>query len=60
MASVATPTTVGVFPCLADVVYVGSERYAWRPVCSCGWATRGFVAEHAARGAAEAHVAGEW
>jgi hypothetical protein len=30
-------------------------RYPFRPTCSCGWVTRGYVAEHAARLVAEDH-----
>ena len=35
--------------------YVGG-RYPFRPVCSCGDAFRGYVAEHAAQTVLEAHL----
>jgi hypothetical protein len=34
-------------------------RYPFRPACSCGWTTWGYVADHAARILVDAHVAGE-
>ncbi len=37
-------------------VDVIAGRYPYRPVCSCGQAFRGYVAEHAARQVAEAHA----
>lgn len=40
-------------------VTVAAGRYPYRPSCSCGWATWGYVADHAARGVAEAHARGE-
>lgn len=30
-------------------------RYGYVPTCSCGWVTRGYVAEHAARSVANDH-----
>jgi hypothetical protein len=32
-------------------------RYPFVPVCSCGWTTRGFVADHAAQTLADDHAA---
>ena len=34
-------------------------RYGYTPTCSCGWVTRGYVAEHAAETMCEAHRKGE-
>jgi hypothetical protein len=44
--------------CSVSVEYV-TGRYPYRPTCSCGWFTRGYVAEHAAQTQADAHLAGE-
>lgn len=39
----------------ATVELVPGARYPWRASCACGWASRGYVAEHAARLMAEDH-----
>lgn len=36
------------------VTFTGG-RYGYAPTCSCGWVTRGYVAEHAARAVADDH-----
>lgn len=36
------------------VTFTGG-RYLFRPTCSCGWFTRGYIAEHAARLMADDH-----
>ena len=37
-----------------------TARYPYRPACACGWRHPwGYVAEHAARDLADAHVAGQ-
>lgn len=38
-------------------VTVERGRFPFRPACSCGWSTWGYVAAHAAQGVADAHVA---
>jgi hypothetical protein len=38
----------------ATVVLRGG-RYPFLPTCSCGWVTRGYVAEHAAQLMADDH-----
>lgn len=30
-------------------------RYGYTPTCSCGWVTRGYIAEHAAQAVADDH-----
>lgn len=43
-------------PCEPGVEYWPERRYAYIPVCGCGWRhTWGYVAEHAARQMADAH-----
>lgn len=44
--------------CQVAVTFAGG-RYPWRPSCSCGWTSWGYVAEHAAQGLADAHAAGQ-
>jgi len=39
----------------AVAVTLTGGRYPFRPTCSCGWVTRGYVAEHAARAVADDH-----
>jgi hypothetical protein len=39
------------------MVTIAAGRYPYRPSCSCGWTTWGYVADHAARAMAEAHAA---
>ena len=41
-----------------SVAIVGG-RYPYKPVCSCGWTTWGYVAPHAAEILAGAHADGE-
>ena len=36
------------------VTFTGG-RYGYVPTCSCGWVTRGYVAEHAAQAVADDH-----
>jgi hypothetical protein len=36
------------------VTFTGG-RYGYTPTCSCGWITRGYVAEHAAKAVADDH-----
>ncbi len=54
----AAPTGAAVAVCEARVDVVGG-RYPYRPVCSCGWSTWGYVAPHAAQILVDAHMAGE-
>jgi hypothetical protein len=39
----------------AVAVALTGGRYGYTPTCSCGWVTRGYVAEHAARAVADDH-----
>jgi hypothetical protein len=41
-----------------EVGRLGSARYPYRARCSCGWESPTYVAEHAAQGMAEWHLAG--
>lgn len=36
-------------------VALAGGRYGYVPCCSCGWVTRGYAAEHAARQVAAEH-----
>lgn len=36
-------------------VEISPGRYPYRPTCTCGWQTRGYVASHAAQHMADAH-----
>jgi hypothetical protein len=36
-------------------VTLSGGRYGYVPTCSCGWVTRGYVAEHAAQLMADDH-----
>ena len=39
----------------AVAVVLTGGRYKFQPTCTCGWVTRGYVAEHAARLVADDH-----
>lgn len=45
--------------CRASVEVRPAARYPYVPACSCGWTTWGYVAQHAAQGLADAHMAGQ-
>lgn len=40
----------------AAIVTEAGGRYPWKPSCTCGWSTWGYVAEHAAQLVADSHV----
>lgn len=39
-----------------EVGLLGSARYPYRAVCSCGWESPTYVAAHAAQGMADDHL----
>jgi len=41
-----------------EVGLLGSARYPYRARCSCSWESPTYVAEHAAQGMADWHLAG--
>lgn len=45
--------------CAPTVERRSGERYPWRAVCPCGWASIGYVREHAAQIMADDHGAGQ-
>jgi hypothetical protein len=46
---------VGVTTTHHVAVALTGGRYGYVPTCSCGWTTRGYVAEHAAQTMADDH-----
>ena len=54
----ATTAAAAGTECVGFVDEVGG-RYPFKPRCSCGWSTWGYVAAHAAQILVDAHLAGE-